>query len=220
MNLIMSQLNNMSFNCSVIFAPKYKFMRRISLILLALIMIGQVSSARGYKSEPACPKVYLGVSTGLENPAGLVGFNMDVPVTGQFSLGAGLGLSTWGYKTYGEARFYFNPCNRGWAIGTGISYNTGLKDFTTKLPTTAGDRDVLLDLNPTTNAFVSGYRFWDLGRRGNRFYLQVGYSIRLTEDYYKNKSAYTLTNDGTSVLQILAPGGLMCAVGFSFGLGK
>jgi len=204
-----------------------------NLTLALLIVLAAIPRSYGfdylnsYSSKAArnigpgsCPKVYLGVSSGLENPGGLVGFQVDVPVTEWLSLGGGGGLSSWGAKVYGEARFYFSPCNRGWAIGTGISHNTGISNFNTTLSTNYGDQDVNLTLKPVTNFFISAYRFWNLGHSGHRFYLQAGYSFRLSDDYYTlNSQNVYLNATGRQEMQILAPGGLMVAVGFSFGLG-
>lgn len=190
----------------------------LSLLLLAATADAQNRGSRGRKSE-TCPKLYIGISTGIENPSGLMGFNMDVPVK-NLSLGAGTGFSSWGYKSYFEARYYFKPCNRGWAVGTGVTYNTRSQNYTINLPTTLGDQDVSMILNHKTNVYIAGYRFWNLGKGGGRFYLGLGYSFRLDENNYSITSGHVLTNDGKTVMRILAPGGLMIAAGLSFGILK
>lgn len=204
-------------------------MKRLTLLILAIVFfISNHANAQSHKSSRAarnqytCPKLYLGPSLGIENPAGFIGFNLDVPVVEQFSLGGGFGLSTWGYKAFAEARFYFaQKCNRGWAIGSGVTHNTGLTNFTTTLPTVGfGDQSVNLDLQPKTNIFVAAYHFWNLGHNGHRIYVDLGYSIRLDNDNYVINNGYTLTSDGETVMNVLAPGGLMIGVGFSFGVAK
>lgn len=90
----------------------------IKKILLATLVVVSCSFAakaqRHYSGSNSCPKVYLGLSTGINNQTGLIGLNLDVPVTEYLSLGSGVGISSWGYKTYFEGRFYFkNDCNRG-----------------------------------------------------------------------------------------------------------
>lgn len=204
------------------------------ILLSLLIIIAMIPKSYGfdylnsYSSKAArnigpgsCPKVYIGVSAGLENPGGLAAFIVDVPIVDQFSLGGGVGLSNWGAKFYGEARVYLSPCNRGWAFGAGISHNTGLSDYTATIPTNNnGNQDVNFTLKPVTNLFFSAYRFWNMGHHGNRFYLQAGYSLRLSNDYYTINSPYvTLDSKGQQFMQLLAPGGLIVSVGFSFGLG-
>lgn len=168
----------------------------------------------------SCPKFYLGTSTGLENPSGLLGINIDVPLSSSVSIAGGAGLSNWGMKVNGEVRYYFSPCNRGWAIAGGVTHNTGLQNFTTKLPTATGDHDVTVNLNALTNAYLSGYKFFNVGQRGHRFHLQFGYSVRLSEDIYSVESGDVLTSEGTQVMKTLAPGGLMAAIGFTFAIGK
>lgn len=187
------------------------------LFFLSLIVTSSVFAGPGYRSQ-SCPKVYIGPSIGFNNTVGLVGVNFDVPVTGRFSLGTGAGLSSWGLKSFFEGRLYFKDCNRGWAIGTGVTYNTGLQDFVTPLPTTFGDQDVMMDLEPLPSVFLSAYHFFNLGRR-NRFYLQLGYSQRLVDKPYTITSGHILDADGEAVMDIVTPGGVMFALGFSFGIG-
>lgn len=175
-------------------------------------------AAPGYNSN-SCPKFYLGISSGINNHSGVIGINFDVPVTTQFSLGTGVGISSWGYKAYGEGRFYFKECNRGWALGAAFTYNTGLQNFVLEMPTTIGDVDVDMDLEPSPNVAVSAYHFFNLGRGGHRFYLQLGWSQSIVSDPYTITSGHTLTSDGVTVMNLLSPGGLIFGFGFSFGLG-
>lgn len=195
-------------------------MRKTSLTLIALVISLVSFAQKSYRSEASCPKLYMGISSGIENPVGLIGFNIDVPVVQSFSLGTGFGRSSWGWKTFADARFYFGKCNSGWALGTGVTYNTGIKDFVTQLPTTYGDRNVTLDFKPKVNAFFAAYKFWHVGHKGNRIYINIGYSFRLDDDNYTVKSLHTLTDDGKQVLQVLAPGGLMIGFGFNFAVVK
>lgn len=190
------------------------------LLTLIIVLSAATAYANPYNTPSRCPKVYIGTSTGLNNHSGLLGFNIDVPVTEQFSLGTGAGISSWGYKGYFEGRFYFRECNRGWAIGTGATINTGLSSINLDLPTTVGDQSVTLELQPVPNIFFCGYHFFNLGRGGHRFYLQAGWSQRLIEDPYVVKSNHTLNSDGELVMQLLSPGGIIFGFGFSFGIGS
>jgi hypothetical protein len=190
-------------------------MKKLTLIL-AIFATTTTFAQRGYNE--GCPKLYTGFSIGLENPNGLIGFNFDVPVTQRFSLGTGAGLSSWGLKAFGEGRVYFKDCNRGLAIGLGGTYNTGLGTFNTTLPTTAGDKEVGLVLEPSTNAFLSLYYFWNIGRRGHRIHTNIGYSYRFTDPVYRITDGSNLTSDGEDVMNVLAPGGIMIGFGMSFGV--
>lgn len=168
----------------------------------------------------SCPKLYLGTSTGINNASGLLGVNLDVPITESFSIGGGAGIASWGYKVYGEGRFYFDPCNRGWALGAGVSHNTGIANFPQRLETTTGEKEVIMDLHPLTNVFFSGYRFWDLGRSGHRFDLRVGYSACLTSNQYTVKSNDVLTNVSKAAMEVTSPGGIIIGIGFTFAIAR
>ena len=190
--------------------------KKLLTVVLSFLAISAFAAPR--YGQSSCPKFYLGLSTGIDNASGLIGINFDVPLASQFSLGTGLGLSSWGFKTYGEGRFFFSECNRGWALGAGVTYNTGLEDFSVEMPTTTGTTNVLMDLEPVMNVMASGYRFFNLGPR-HRFHLQLGWSQKVVQDAYTIKSPHTLTSDGKTAMSILQPGGLIIGFGFTFGLG-
>ncbi len=190
-------------------------MKKLTLIL-AFFATTTSFAQRGYNES--CPKLYTGFSIGLENPNGLIGFNFDVPVTQRFSLGTGAGLSSWGLKAFGEGRVYFKDCNRGPAIGLGATYNTGLSSFDFTLATTTGERNVSMVLEPSTNAFLSLYYFWNLGRRGHRIHTNIGYSYRFTDPVYTITDGSQLTSDADAAMKLAAPGGFMIGFGMSFGV--
>ena len=199
--------------------------KKILLFLLvlstSLVTTAQEASSGNSKTsigEPRCPVVFIGTGTGLENPFGLLGINIDVPVIPYFSVNAGVGISSWGTKMHGEVRYYLKPCNKGWAFSAGITHNTGLDNFTISMPTVAGTADVTMDLLAATNVYIGIYHFWRLGKRGNRFNITTGYSIPLSSNNYIQTAGPAIDEDGRSVMKIVAPGGLMLGVGFSFGI--
>ena len=186
--------------------------------LITLVFVLLTINAFGYGNRSSCPKIYLGPSLGINNTAGILGIAFDVPVTSQFSLGTGLGISSWGFKTYGEGRFYFRECNRGFAFGTGATYNTGIQNLSLDLTTTSGTQAVGINLEPTANLFLNAYHFFSMGSR-HRFYLQLGYSYALNDKPYSLIGGQTLDADGEQAMQILRPGGVSFGFGFSFGIG-
>ncbi len=194
-------------------------MKKLLLTLLVATVTLTAYAQYGRRSSD-CPKFYIGLGTGLNNPAGLLGVNLDVPITSSFSLGAGGGLSSWGWKAYFEGRYYFGECNRGWAIGVGGTYNTGLSDAleVDQDPNNIGIPSALVTLEPVPAVFLSGYRFFDVGKRGNRFYIQVGWSQRFDDKPYSSSPFRPLTTDGETVMRILSPGGVIVGLGFSFGV--
>lgn len=195
-------------------------MRKTLLLLLLVATTITTYAQRGRRGQE-CPKIYLGLSTGINNTNGLLGVNLDVPVTPTFSLGAGGGLSTWGWKAFFEGRYYFGQaCNRGWAIGAGLTYNTGLSQplEVDQDPNSLGIPPAQVTIEPVPAAFISAYRFFNIGQRGNRFYLQLGWSQRFEDKPYTSNPFRPLTTDGETVMRILSPGGVIIGVGFSFGI--
>jgi len=189
-------------------------------ILPALLCVLLYTSASAQYQNMSCPKFYVGLSTGINNQSGLIGPNFDIPLAKRLSFGLGAGRSSWGWKMYSEARGYLGECNRQLAIGGGMSYNTGISNINTILPTTTGDEQVTLEYKPSLNAFGSLYYFFNIGHDwSHRFYLQLGYSHRLEDNLYRVKSKHVLTSDGDAVMQLLQPGGVIIGLGFSFGFG-
>ncbi|MBA3828532.1 MAG: hypothetical protein H0X33_06310 [Taibaiella sp.] len=167
-------------------------------------------------ASKSCPVFYLGASTGINNSAGLFGINADLPISAKVSIGAGVGASFWGNKTFLDATYYFRQCHRGWAVGAGVTRNSGMTDTRRKLHTTTGTETVTLDLKPKTNVFIAGYRFWSTGKRGNRIYLMLGWSAGVTNTKYVVRSGQQLTNDQRNRIDAFSPGGLVIGAGFNF----
>jgi hypothetical protein len=181
--------------------------------------IKKTSKTRNSRNTPAeCPKVYLGLDLGINNPNGLVGISLDVPLIPHMSARAGVGRSSWGWKYFGEVRGYLGECHRSWAAGAGVSHNTGINGFEAEMPTTLGNAIVKMDLYRQTNAFVNLYKFWTIGQKNNRFNIMLGYSIPLHDVDYKVTSYHTLSDDGHKTIKAIAPHGLSIGVGFSFEL--
>jgi hypothetical protein len=165
-----------------------------------------------------CRKAYIGFSLGVNNPGGIIGFDLDIPILKNVSIGAGAGSSTWGTKVYIDGKYYLKPCHRGWAFGVGITHNTGENNFTANLETIYQTESVTLNLNPQTNMFIGAYYFWTIGRRYNRFYAEAGYSVPFSTYSYSEIYGDPLDNVGERTVKILSPGGLMIGAGFSFGV--
>jgi hypothetical protein len=200
------------------------------LALLAYAPAQSQTSSRGdqklvRRMAPAaagCPRVYIGFSTGINNPVGLLGPQVDLASTDRVSIGSGIGLSSWGYKTYLEGRYYFKPCNRGWALAGGLTYNTGETEVTLQTEETiVGEAQVTIRQEGQANFMLSAYHFFNLGRQGrNRFHLQFGYSVPLSASRFSQTAGPALTSRGADIIEAIAPGGLLLGVGFSFGAGR
>jgi hypothetical protein len=162
----------------------------------------------------------LGLAGGINNPCGLMGVNGEFPSLGAVSIGFGLGVSTWGDKFYIDVKHYMKPSHLGWAFGGGISYNSGLNNFTTDMQTIYNTTEqVTLNLKPQTNLFAAAYRYYKIGRGYNRFYYLLGFTIPLTaRGNYEQIDGTPISNNAQQVLQLLSPGGLMIGAGFNFSL--
>ncbi len=150
----------------------------------------------------------------------MAGVQVDIPITGALSINSGVGISTWGVKCAAECRAYLDPCNRGWAFGAGVSYNGGVKYYSATMSTINGDQPVAVREQPKLNVNLSVYRFWNLGHRGSRFYLQSGYSIATKPTEIDQVFGPELTDQGRHSLTRMAPGGIIAVIGFSFTLDR
>jgi hypothetical protein len=166
------------------------------------------------------PKLYGGISSGVDNPYGAIGGNLELALLHKFSVSAGAGLSIWGLKYVGEMKYYFKNITQSWAISGGMSHSNGMKVYDVDVEDASGKRKVDIMLKPMNNVFGSVYHFWKLGKRNNRFHLQAGYSARLTDNYYSFNQMYTPTGKEQRLMKSLSPGGLILGVGFSFALSK
>lgn len=206
-------------------------MKILFIGVAALLSIGQAAAQSGRRAgQPApmdgCPKVYIGTSTGLEHPTGLLGVNMDLAFHPRVSVGGGIGRGSWGTKMAAEGRYYFGPCNRGAAVGVGLTTSSGTS-FLTELETLErGQETVRIFGKRVSTTFVAGYYFFKLSKGGSRAFLQGGYPQRIAPlEYGVNGGGApgdptTLTRNAENVVSILAPGGIMAGLGLSFALGK
>ena len=166
-----------------------------------------------------CPGLYLTISTGLNNNTGLIGGSLDLAVAKYVSIDAGVGIGSWGEKFALGAKYYLEPCHRGWAFGGGISYETGLNNYQNNMETIDGYTEpVVLNLLPQTNLFFAAYRYWNIGKRHSRCYIELGYSKSLTTNKWEQVGGTELSSNSVNVMNILSPGGIIVAAGFSFGL--
>ncbi len=162
------------------------------------------------------PDVYIGLASGMESFAGLIGITADFRARNNFYLRAGAGIGSWGGKISIGIR---NEKKAEKSIGYGcfVSWASGLKDFTTSLETTSGTKDVKLDLLATYTIVPSINYKWVL-KNGNRFFLEGGYAVPLDETAWKVKDGSILTDSSKNMMKILQPGGLSLGLGFQFAL--
>lgn len=177
------------------------------------------ANKKNKRTDPAQkPVCYIGFGSGLNNTCGILGFDLNIALAPHVSLDAGAGTSTWGNKLYVGAKYYLNAPQRGWAFGGGLTFNSGIENMKLTTETVNGKREVILNLKPQNNIYLATYKYWKIGRRYNRFFITMGYSVPLRGDKFEQTYGPQLTDVGERVIKILSPGGLMLGWGFSFGL--
>ncbi len=205
---------------------------RFLLVILLIMVIdshGQSVTAtvqeEGQKQEHVAkkrgkpPVCYIGTSTGMNNPTGVLGLDFNIRLADKVTLDAGAGVSTWGNKLFVGSKYYLKPFQRGFAFGGGLTFNSGQDNRTARLETVNGRQRVTLMLKPQANIYVAAYRYWNLGRRYNRFFVDLGWSVPLlTHRYEELHGSPPLTAKGRQREEMRAPGGLMFGAGFSFAL--
>ena len=167
-----------------------------------------------------CPPIYVTTSTGLNNNTAIIGFSFDIPVSKNVSIDAGPGTGTWGDKVYAGVKYYLRPCHRGFAFGTGLTYCPGVYHDQHDLQTIYGTTEpVEYNKNPQTNILFAAYKYWSLGRKYNRFYIELGWSEplntgnKITQVAGTPMSSHTIDQLGSD-----SPRGPILAAGFSFGM--
>lgn len=197
-------------------------MKKYLLTLLAVLTIivgnGQEQTNPFLNTFKPLPKVYIGLSTGLNNVVGIIGPELKFTLSPKFLIGAGVGLGSWGYKYSGHLEYHPKGVYSFFIKG-GYMHASGLSGMEIKMELSNGqDENVKMDLYPVGNIFLSFGYAWKLGKK-SRFHLEGGYAVPLkTEDYYEVTSGETLSENSKAVMQRLRPGGLLIALGFDIGL--
>ena len=172
------------------------------------------------ESEPYA-QMHLGFSTGINNQVGVFGIQFGYALNSFSLLECGLGMGGWGPK--GSINYQYHPFqfNRLYVKG-GISCSTGGKDIDISLPDANDDPQIInFDLLPSSNLnFLLG-NSKKFGKRGNRFYIEAGWSFKLRDasnPWVLNTPGVVLSNIAETSLRFTSPGGLILALGLNFGL--
>ena len=204
-----------------------KIIFTISIAIIALNVSAQDKAATSVEDKQEVPDakqvhtpaLYITTGTGINNNTGLLGFSFDVPLHDHVSIDGGVGASSWNSKVYAGVKYYLKPHQRGYAFGTGLTYCTGLYYDQHDLNTIWGNESIAYNKNPQTNILFAAYRYWTMGRKYNRFYVELGWSVALTGgDKITQLTGDPITSNAHNNLVFWAPGGLILAAGFSFGV--
>lgn len=171
------------------------------------------------RERNSCRPYYIGLSTGINNMGGLLGLDIEYSLNSFSTAGAHIGFGTWGIKTGIEARYYRKECHTGWAYGLGISFAPGNRERTWQLETTTGPKNVLLQLHPQAGLQLEILRFFPIGKHGHRLWTELGWNQRFTRKVYTILDGQTLSLMADRSINLLCPGGLVIAGGYSMGIG-
>lgn len=139
-----------------------------------------------------------------------------------FAFNVGAGYCLWGYRFSGGLRYYLHyPF--GLAFGLGASYSTGLSEYKVDMETedASGNEnpdkeEVIFDLKPVGVVNITILYSWKVFST-HRIYVESGYGIRLTDDYYTiNKGK--LTKDSKDIMDTMAPGGSIITFGYAISI--
>lgn len=178
------------------------------------------------KEEISISKFYIGFASGINNPIGMIGLNVEVPIVEKYAVRAGAGLSTWGFRTNIGLR-YEDRLKKGWGFGLSLSNSSGLKDYKMEMDVrrvsplgivTEKKEEVLMDFKAVNTINLIFSYNW-IFKKNNRFHIDFGYAYRLTQDVYSiQNDSIKISSDGDQVLKTLAPGGVILGLGVIFGL--
>lgn len=204
---------------------KYLITLAILLVTCTTYASTDTTAVKMRHGKPTKPPVcYLDLSTGINNPSGFFGLDFNICLNSYITLDAGVGPGTWGNKLFVGAKYYLKTAARNWAVGGGFSYSSGEENVNLNLNTVTGNKEkISLSLKPQDDAFLAIYHYWTLGKKYNRFYVDLGKAVDLHAPRFHEDPNYPpLTSDAVQKVKQMAPGyfigGIMAGVGFSFGL--
>ncbi|MBK7029336.1 MAG: hypothetical protein IPH45_09040 [Bacteroidales bacterium] len=73
-------------------------MKKIIFVILTIISVQIKAQSYDINYQEPDPKFYIGLQSGLESFAGLIGITADYRIAGNFFIHAGAGLGSWGTK--------------------------------------------------------------------------------------------------------------------------
>ncbi|MFM2202176.1 MAG: hypothetical protein RL040_1376 [Bacteroidota bacterium] len=168
---------------------------------------------------PDCKSTFLTLGTGINSNYGMIGVGADIKVLDKLQVGLSGGIGSWGFKTAGELRYFYSGCmQQGSALTAGVAYATGLPEMEIEMELSNEEtKTVMLELNAQTNLQLAWYRAFRV-QQNHRFFIQAGYSFPISGISYRVISGETLSDVSKTTVRMMAPGGIIVAVGFGFGI--
>lgn len=187
------------------------------MVMISLDLSAQLNQQEAAISAP-CRSTFITLGTGINSNYGIIGLGADIKVLDKLQVGLSGGLGSWGFKTAGELRYFYNGClQQGSALTAGLAYATGLPEMETEMELSNEEtKTVKLELEAQTNLQLAWYRAFKV-QENHRFFVQVGYSFPVSGISYRVISGETLSDASKTTMRMIAPGGVLVATGFGFG---
>ncbi len=171
------------------------------------------------KDVAPMPSAFIGVNNGINNMAGLIGVNLAAPILNPVVVEVSGGIGLWGFKTAVDVQVYLpKKYPFGGYFKAGYSRSSGYKDYFIEdsIPS-GGTQTVHLELKRVDNLFFTVG--WALRvPRKHKIYLEMGYALNLTPNYYRVVTPNVVLSDDTEFLiGVMKPSGIIIGLGFSFG---
>jgi hypothetical protein len=191
----------------------------LMLVLFTTITTAQDKVKKSKRVQTENGKVFVNLSTGINNPTGPLGVGIDAAIAKNIMIGAGIGTSTWGTKISAKGVFFLKENFHGGAFAISINHSSGFTYSKMTYEPKNSNTTYLLDTEgsrvTSVNLMYANYR--NIGKK-SKFYFQTGFAAKLntpTVTIYYAGTANTF-NDKlyTQSLKLFAPGGLIANIGF------
>ena len=199
-------------------------MKTIQLVATGFLLWTSLNAcAQVGTQEPSaaveCRSNFITLGTGINSNYGMAGVGVDIKMLDKLQVGLSGGIGSWGFKTAGELRYFYSGCmQQGSALTAGLAYATGLPEMEIEMELSNEEtKTVKLQLNAQTNLQLAWYRAFKV-QQNHRFFIQAGYSFPINGISYRVISGETLSDASKMVVRMIAPGGIIVAVGFGFGI--
>lgn len=199
-------------------------MKTIQLVATGFLLWTSLNAcAQVNTQEPSaaveCRSNFITLGTGINSNYGMAGVGVDIKMLDKLQVGLSGGIGSWGFKTAGELRYFYSGCMlQGSALTAGLAYATGLPEMEIEMELSNEEtKTVKLELNAQTNLQLAWYRAFKV-QQNHRIFIQAGYSFPINGISYRVISGETLSDASKMVVRMIAPGGIIVAVGFGFGI--
>jgi hypothetical protein len=197
---------------------KHLFLPLVLSIFLCTSLHAQTTN------EEELPANYFGLGTGINANTGMLGITFEHIFKEHIGAFANVGVGGWGYKLGVGGRLYFKNAHSG-AVGINFSHCTGQTGLSQDLAVIEGGKSVTkkvtYDQHPVDVLNVTYLKFWKLGKKA-RFNIETGWSVPLNGKGSQNYTivgppGVVLDQNSVNALNSSQPGGLIIAIGFTFG---